>query len=458
MQHISNMPLRQGSALSLCALPIELLAYVFTLCLPAEEYLTPSTQHAPLLLAAVCKPWRTLALGTPQLWTSLSICIDRHVSTESNMAVLPDIVHSWLARSAMCPLSLEISNESGRWDQSGLDAFSRIVEIYAEHLGQWQNLKILLTQPQSYYYPYSLFNSYKGAHYAPLLESLDVDIRSPISAGCYRALNGIANSAPRLQKYHMQCPDNFQVKFQLNPPSARLTHIVINVWDISDALELVRLSPVLVDLRVVNEAGVRYTSGEKANADPQGPVIIHQNMRSLEIKTEHRLRGFLDRIQAPSLEVLKIDLSASNPSVAARWSQSLFISFLSRSACSLTVLHLAGRCLLTQKSHIIKIMELAPALVELSVHNYDGFFVSEELLQQMTLVDSPDRSPLCPKLESIFFIDGWSCYAGSIGGMVRSRWHSSANAQACRVGGEPAQCGRLKSVRIGAPLPYYSCR
>ncbi|KAJ6576317.1 hypothetical protein B0H10DRAFT_1712997, partial [Mycena sp. CBHHK59/15] len=49
-------------------LPIELLQEIFLVCLPAAEYMAPSSRLAPMLISWVCKHWRNTAHSLPALW------------------------------------------------------------------------------------------------------------------------------------------------------------------------------------------------------------------------------------------------------------------------------------------------------------------------------------------------------------------------------------------------------
>ncbi|KAJ6489739.1 hypothetical protein C8R45DRAFT_826632, partial [Mycena sanguinolenta] len=52
---------------ALC-LPFELTSRTFCLCLPSHGRVRPRRNAPPLQLAQVCRQWRTVALGTPELW------------------------------------------------------------------------------------------------------------------------------------------------------------------------------------------------------------------------------------------------------------------------------------------------------------------------------------------------------------------------------------------------------
>lgn len=80
----------------------ELVGEIFCHCLP--ERASFSSSEAPLLLTQVCSSWRTIAVGTPRLWSSLYV---------PNWQYLPpdvgSLVRLWLERSGQTKLSVDIT-------------------------------------------------------------------------------------------------------------------------------------------------------------------------------------------------------------------------------------------------------------------------------------------------------------------------------------------------------------
>ncbi|KIM90109.1 hypothetical protein PILCRDRAFT_42451, partial [Piloderma croceum F 1598] len=48
--------------------PPEMLANIFVLCLPDDEFVGMYVLDAPLLLVQICSHWRKIALSTQRLW------------------------------------------------------------------------------------------------------------------------------------------------------------------------------------------------------------------------------------------------------------------------------------------------------------------------------------------------------------------------------------------------------
>jgi len=57
----------------------------------------------PMQLARICRTWRQIASSTPLLWTFIRI-----VLPTKRLDVYEELIREWIARSAGCPLHLEI--------------------------------------------------------------------------------------------------------------------------------------------------------------------------------------------------------------------------------------------------------------------------------------------------------------------------------------------------------------
>ncbi|KAJ7276743.1 hypothetical protein C8J57DRAFT_1583987, partial [Mycena rebaudengoi] len=85
-------------------LPPEILGEIFTfhfICGSSTSY--PSSKRAPWLLAQVCSHWRSVALGTPRMWSMIFAHLD---FVGEGSAVL--LWKLWLERSGTVPLSVKL--------------------------------------------------------------------------------------------------------------------------------------------------------------------------------------------------------------------------------------------------------------------------------------------------------------------------------------------------------------
>ncbi|KAK6992000.1 hypothetical protein R3P38DRAFT_3437861, partial [Favolaschia claudopus] len=83
--------------------PVEIVQTVFCASLSEQKYCDPRSADEPLLLAAVCSQWRTIATTTRDLWSSLNFqasCSRKHGT---------ELLLLWLERSGTRPFSLRLA-------------------------------------------------------------------------------------------------------------------------------------------------------------------------------------------------------------------------------------------------------------------------------------------------------------------------------------------------------------
>ncbi|KAJ7289476.1 hypothetical protein C8J57DRAFT_1459464 [Mycena rebaudengoi] len=105
-------------------IPFEIVSKIFIDCLPPPARVRPSPNQAPLLLAQICRQWRSVALSTADLWTSAALeyhsgdvsyaGLSRLFGDDSDVAPSEDdaiglLLDAWFARAAVHPLSLAIN-------------------------------------------------------------------------------------------------------------------------------------------------------------------------------------------------------------------------------------------------------------------------------------------------------------------------------------------------------------
>ncbi|KAF9525276.1 hypothetical protein CPB83DRAFT_557032 [Crepidotus variabilis] len=104
-------------------LPVEIASRVFLHCRPIVPagYTSGACHDEAELIKGVflpgriCRSWRHIAQGTPQLWTILPITISK-----SNCITSVSIVHDWLARSKGLPLLLELRCDEANYPLSNI--------------------------------------------------------------------------------------------------------------------------------------------------------------------------------------------------------------------------------------------------------------------------------------------------------------------------------------------------
>ncbi|KAJ7044862.1 hypothetical protein C8F04DRAFT_1069818 [Mycena alexandri] len=120
-------------------LPVEITTEIFhqlPLKIGLGFYMYRNT--APVSLTAVCRSWRAIALGTPELWSTLKITFDHLPSTVTATPGLVEFfIDQWFSRAGACPLSLTLSlplSEDADDDSFPLSRMRDVVHRYSHRL------------------------------------------------------------------------------------------------------------------------------------------------------------------------------------------------------------------------------------------------------------------------------------------------------------------------------------
>ncbi|KAJ7270761.1 hypothetical protein B0H12DRAFT_1229234 [Mycena haematopus] len=87
-------------------LPSEILSEIFIECLPTYSA-APDSTRAPMLLTAICRDWREIALSTPYLWCSFILSVDLGKTDDGSTIIR--LFEAWISRSGSCPLTIVIN-------------------------------------------------------------------------------------------------------------------------------------------------------------------------------------------------------------------------------------------------------------------------------------------------------------------------------------------------------------
>ncbi|RDB28570.1 hypothetical protein Hypma_014889 [Hypsizygus marmoreus] len=99
-------------ASQICRLPVEVFQIIFCYCLPSGRYSVMSTKDCPLLLGRVCSVWQKISRCTPQLWSSVHICVPETSELPGGgckeLESFSDGLNTWLSLSNTNLLSLSL--------------------------------------------------------------------------------------------------------------------------------------------------------------------------------------------------------------------------------------------------------------------------------------------------------------------------------------------------------------
>ncbi|KAJ7286869.1 hypothetical protein C8J57DRAFT_1460364 [Mycena rebaudengoi] len=119
-------------------LPAEITIEIFHSCLPSNV-VKPTPAGVPLVLGRICRQWRSIALATPRLWSSLDIT--GIPGSNRRNALLCTLLERWLARSASHPLAFI-------WDDTAKKLYSdttnALHDTVLRHAHRWRDVNLVL--------------------------------------------------------------------------------------------------------------------------------------------------------------------------------------------------------------------------------------------------------------------------------------------------------------------------
>ncbi|KAJ3996626.1 hypothetical protein F5050DRAFT_69858 [Lentinula boryana] len=138
-------------------LPVEIISEIFSQCLPEVDTSSviwssePHPFQAPLLLTQVCRSWRSIAIATPRLWSTLIINASNGSPSHGAITKL------WLDRSRNVPLTLTLLVRAtdrfhgGRrvtsYEEFVPLAATKVLTMFVSHLPRVRALALLFALP-----------------------------------------------------------------------------------------------------------------------------------------------------------------------------------------------------------------------------------------------------------------------------------------------------------------------
>ncbi|KAJ7253507.1 hypothetical protein C8J57DRAFT_1348288 [Mycena rebaudengoi] len=147
-------------------LPDDIVGAIFLACLPPNWNPIISSHVAPLLLCQISSSWRTVALSTPCLWSSLHIAVPFETT---RVQQLNNVVGAWISRSGALPLSISLVSTvlSGpfelRFTTEALNASAMLLQTLIHVSHRWRHIRLSLP---------------KKEHFAPLATLCSDDVPS----------------------------------------------------------------------------------------------------------------------------------------------------------------------------------------------------------------------------------------------------------------------------------------
>ncbi|KAJ6521180.1 hypothetical protein DFH09DRAFT_223587, partial [Mycena vulgaris] len=207
-------------------LPNDITIAIFQRCIPSTTLPRPSASTAPLLLSQICRQWRQIALGSPELWRIVAFGDDSSI----------EILKIWLRRAGNMPLHCSLQSKS-------LSRAAALMETSLLHSHHWQDMTFTL--------PLTTFSMLGSPHRSfPMLQKITLQLEQRAWNESFPDPVSIQNS-PLLREVHISTFPH--LKFGL--PWIQLTALTLHKsMNVIECMSFLRECPELVQL-VVHTSG-----------------------------------------------------------------------------------------------------------------------------------------------------------------------------------------------------------
>ncbi|KAJ6502146.1 hypothetical protein C8R45DRAFT_610381 [Mycena sanguinolenta] len=359
-------------------LPPEMLAEIFLFC-PQYRYVgrvIPNPKDAPLVLCAVCRQWRNIALNTPDLWSDLFVGPPQFSMTAKSAALYVDLCRRWLSRAQSVPLSLCVRTFVPK------ASLHSVIDLIHRRSHQWRDITLGAGVPLSIF-------PVDGRY--PFLERVSLGTSPPPPDAPMLSFR----NAPRLCSVYFP---TYTARIEL--PWKQITKFITERISIEDCLELLRHVSNLVNLHLRIPIFHSFTP-------PANPILLPQ-LQSLTLGAPYHHEAdhgpaaqtmpvaLLACLKTPALKTLTFGTVLCKSSVC---DMAPFLSFLLQSPFQLHTLKLS--LMPTTVDALLDCLKATPTIVDLrlqiSLHipNLDPLFV------KLT-----GQSDFLPKLETLYMTFG----------------------------------------------------
>ncbi|KAJ7245698.1 hypothetical protein C8J57DRAFT_758206 [Mycena rebaudengoi] len=300
--NFSDSPLLQLDRVTypVLSLPPEIISAIFVQCLPLSKD-DPHPLHFPMLLMHICRTWRSIAISTHSLWTTLTLDITPH----DNIADPVAFINAWLGHAGRLPLSLSLRGEIE--EDVGPGCLRNILDLHAPQL---QSLALHVDAQD-------LANIANTGPF-PILQKLIIGL--PFREGEDMLSQEVSLIAPVLREVSLvngAVPSLFAIRLW-----QRLTKFSGESLPADDVLVLFLGAPHLVECSISVDAESAIL-GPEENDDP----IAHSTLETFHLR-DYSSATILRYLTLPALQNLYLtDIDELD--------NSYFVPFLSRSSASL---------------------------------------------------------------------------------------------------------------------------
>lgn len=389
-------------------IPKEILSTIFVRCLPdrwPDDFTGLLSKPIPILLSQVCSLWRSVAISTPELWSSIQVDISRDDS-ESRI----EWFRTWLSRNGSAPVRLRL-----RIGPNIDPLYSHpLIPILSSQSDRWQHLQLIA--------PWASINSL-------------VVVRNRLSSLkslFILSITGV-NGIPDVETL-----STFSVAPQLRNVEigGTLAELIVLPWNQLESCRFGDVSSAVAFNILVQSLSLVECTMRLMYPFPPRPVHTLSKLRTLVVGIDQANAGILDCLTLPSLCTLTVQVHGL---IGQQLSlESHLVPLVRRSLCNISHLSITGRHIDLRSTALIRCLEAMPSLIDL-VLRYKGC-VSNNLLNQLTY-RGPDEPFLAPRLETIGFDLFHSAFDNKI---LVNMFESRCNAESS----QNSSIGRLSKVKF----------
>ncbi|ESK97756.1 hypothetical protein Moror_17382 [Moniliophthora roreri MCA 2997] len=378
-----------------------------------------------MTLSAVCGRWRELVLNTPSLWSSISI--DYLYWERGSCEFLNRLTCRFMERSRTSPLTLNLEFCAFDFNEADDDAIST-VEALVHNCSRWYDVTWCFRRQAM---NNSMFAPIRG--HLPMLQYLD--IRADEEGSDEDELSwGLFSECPSLHSVSLAIGNPLSDSIDL--PWQRIMSLTIDAGAANpdDILRVLSICPSIRRLELPSIYGFTI----------EPTVVRPSQLESLSItayKSEHL--SLLPHLTTPRLSSIEIcgGYLGRHFWGPDTWDECLFTSFLVRSSCTITSLHL--RWLPITDTQVLPLLELLPSLRTLRLQectrtyprtNQKNSIVTRTFLNRLTMDCESLVTTLVPRLihlELLVVNNGLEQQA--LMEMLSSRWFPDPSHASCNV-------------------------
>ncbi|KAJ7443401.1 hypothetical protein B0H11DRAFT_2344997 [Mycena galericulata] len=374
-------------------LPTELLALIFGMCCPIDKYRLSSqitvvqeldriaNKHL-LQLSQVSSIWHGVVMGTPQLWSIITVDTRLWPILPVPSKTLLSLLASSLKRSGNHPLRVHISSLNGTPDAGA------VLELLSQHARRWREARFWIGSDSIQY-----LTAAKGN--LPTLETLTINGNKLSAMDVFEAAprlktvtfqGRLTDIVPKLPWGQLQTFTYWAGSTCMNPSAGlALMHRLATGTTFRYEVDLGRISP---EFHWPSVSSVVET------------LVLKLDFRDSSPASLNSLGGILASLTLPSLRTFWVRQRLVG------WNQAGFISLASRSSFHSHLTRLFISVPITEDD-LLECLSVLPVLRELRIQDSVSSdpehpaLITDTLLRGLTR--NADQSPLVPSLAAISF-------------------------------------------------------